>query len=510
MGKDVEQRIEQLRNPAGWLALFGPGAIVASLTIGAGELVFSSRGGALFGYRLLGLFLIICVLKWSLVLATARHIVLTGAHPLQRWVEFPGPRGWLPMVFLLLAVASFPVWVGFHAGTVGTLLASLTGTQDALRGASHFVWGLLVLAATMVLVWTGSYQRLERIQIGVVALMLGCVSLSLYYLQPDWRALVLGLFQLSEVRYPEWIDKYPQIAQRPLWVELATYVGVIGGSGYDYLAYVSFLRDKHWGGAAQSILDGAALQRLAAQPRHPNRQWLVAPLIDATLSFSIVFLFSAVFLTLGTLVLHPAQKVPSGTDLLTLQAEFVGAGAAALKPIYFVGALLAMLGTLYGTIEVAPTVARELGRALVPTWNESRHFHRRVTAFVGVGGALVLLLSLAEFARSGSEQPPGLIAILTPANLFTGVLACGLIAHLAVWADWRWLPRQLRMGWLLVGLNTGGGLLFLLLGLKAYWDHGGATAWWILAGTVCAGLAAAWFGGRGRGPAETESKRRGH
>ena len=169
----------RLTNPASWLALFGPGAIVASLTIGSGELLFSSRGGALFGYRLLGLFLVICLLKWALVLTTSRQMILTGAHPFQRWMSCPGPRGWLPIVFLISAVALFPVWVGFHAATVGTLLASLTGTKAALRESSHFVWGLGTLGATMLLVWSGSYKRLERIQMFVVFVMLGCVLVSL-------------------------------------------------------------------------------------------------------------------------------------------------------------------------------------------------------------------------------------------------------------------------------------------------------------------------------------------
>ena len=82
------------RNPASWLTIFGPGAIMASLTIGSGELIFSSRGGAVFGYQLLSLFLAVCVFKWALVFATARHMILTGAHPFQRWMDLPGPRGW--------------------------------------------------------------------------------------------------------------------------------------------------------------------------------------------------------------------------------------------------------------------------------------------------------------------------------------------------------------------------------------------------------------------------------
>src|ERR1044072_3205282 len=101
-------RALQSRNPLAWLTVFGPGAVIASLTIGAGELIFSSRGGALFGYRLLWVFLLVLAFKWVLVFLTARHMVLTGAHPFQRWMELPGPRGWFPMVFALLALPCFP------------------------------------------------------------------------------------------------------------------------------------------------------------------------------------------------------------------------------------------------------------------------------------------------------------------------------------------------------------------------------------------------------------------
>src|SRR5688572_14135660 len=68
-----------------WLRCFGPGAILASLTIGVGELVFSTRAGALFGYRLLWFFALVLFFKWLLVYSTTRHMALTGAHPFQRW-----------------------------------------------------------------------------------------------------------------------------------------------------------------------------------------------------------------------------------------------------------------------------------------------------------------------------------------------------------------------------------------------------------------------------------------
>ena len=80
------------RNPLEWLRVFGPGAVIASLTIGTGELIFSSRGGVIFGYAILFPFLLICLFKWTLAYSAARHMVIAGVHPFERWMELPvGP-----------------------------------------------------------------------------------------------------------------------------------------------------------------------------------------------------------------------------------------------------------------------------------------------------------------------------------------------------------------------------------------------------------------------------------
>jgi hypothetical protein len=123
--------------------VFGPGAIVASLTIGTGELIFSSRGGAIFGYRTLFLFLVILLLKWSLVLAASRHIVLSGVHPYERMMDVPGPRGWLLLVLFLCAAVSVPIWISFHSGVLGNLISWLTGTGRLLHGGTDYLWGAI-------------------------------------------------------------------------------------------------------------------------------------------------------------------------------------------------------------------------------------------------------------------------------------------------------------------------------------------------------------------------------
>lgn len=482
--------------------VFGPGAVIASLTIGSGELIFSSRGGALFGYRLLGVFLLVCVLKWILVFGTARHMVLSGAHPFQRWRDLPGPRGWLPTTFLILAAVAFPIWVGFHAGTIGTLAASLGGNPDPATSAAPWLWGFAILTGVLALALTGGYARLERFQRILVFVMLACVAVSLILLEPQWGEMFRQFFQFHDLAYPDWIGNLPSFADRPVWVELVTYVGVVGGSGYDYLAYVSYLRAKGWGQAGSPMLDRDGLRAVADRRDHPNRQWVRGPLIDCTLSFAIVFLFSAVFLACGTEILRPQEAVPEGGNLLTLQSQFVTGTSEWLGPIYFAGAFLAMLGTLYGTVEVAPAVFGEFLRSFqTPNQPEDTRKPDAIIArrarwavwWAGVGG-LIILAANGAARLMAAPGLPGLVAILTPANLFTGVLACGIICVLALWADYRFLPRNLRPGTAFQCLMALSGLTFLLLGIKGYWDHSGLNAFWILAGSIGAGcIGAKWF-----------------
>ena len=202
------------------------------------------------------------------------------------------------------------------------------------------------------------------------------------------------------------------------------------------------MRDKQWGLASNEKSDPVPLDAHDETARTRLRKWCRAPLIDCTLSFTIVLLFSAVFVACGKEILGAAHNVLDGNNLLNLQVEFVEGTSQWLRTFYFVGAFLALFGTLYGTIEVARAVMRELQNA-----------------------------------------------ILTPANLFTAVLACGIICILSCWADRRCLAVPFKTRLLLTLLNAIAAVLFIVLGIKAYWDHSGWMAFLILAFTI----AAAWL-----------------
>jgi len=462
------------RNPLAWLTVFGPGAIIASLTIGTGELIFSTRGGALFGYRILFLFVIISILKWGLVIASARHMVLTGVHPYQRMLDLPGPRGWFLVLLFLLAAVCMPIWVSFHCGVLGNFTAWVTGTKGALNGGIDYLWGAAILAGILVLTATGGYSALERVQMAIVTALVFCAGVTLFLYKPDWLELLKGAVIPQSYVYPDWLSrKYPRIAEQPVWVETTRYVGVIGGAAYDYLAYTSWLRDKRWGRAGLEPASAAEIDEIAADPTHPVRRWIRAPLIDCTLSFIVVVAFSAVFVASGAMILGPAQRVPDEANMLNLQAEFVTGIHPWLLPLYVTGAFLTMLGTLYGTLEIAYAILGEMARIVDRDRAErqARRLKMITVTWCAIGAYGVLIWTFLYQSSGGEEKPRVLMAILTPANLFTGVLFCGLFCLLLPWMDRRWLPKPLRMpGWLLL-LNLVSGVIFLVLGLKGYWDH---------------------------------------
>ena len=468
------------------MAALGPGAIVASLTIGTGELIFSTRAGALFGYRTLGLFALVLLLKWGLVLASARHWVYAEEHPLGAWTKLPGPRGWLPWTLLVVAVPAFPVWVSFHSGTLGTLLGAVTGTRESLGGNASLAWGIGILVLTLVVSVTGGYARQERFQAVVVALMLISVLVAVAMLKPDPMALFRGFLNFGSLEYPEWARELGEFRGRPVWVEAATYAGVVGGSGFDYLAYVAWLRDKHGVGAERQE-SARSLSRLVT--------------VDATVSFVAVFLFSGVFVVCGAMLLGPRHQVPSGSDLLTLQAQIVSVVGPWLKPLYFAGAFLALGGTLYGTLEVAPAILREILAAVSPRgvpW-EARRIRSWSLAWCGAGALLILAGSLVSRWVTGTQEAFNLVALVTPANLFTGVLACGWISGLNLWSNVRGHPRVPSLPMAIVLLNIAAAVLFCAVGVKAIWDQGRAWGIGVIGGCLVAGGIAAVLWNRSRG-----------
>lgn len=443
----------------GWLALvkvFGPGAIIASVTVGTGETIFAPRMGAIFGYAMFWAVLFAVITKGLLVYGGMRHLVLTGEHPMAAWARFPGPRGWVPALIGSICVLSFPLWIAALADAVGSICIWVTGFGAGTSWGRPF-WGTTVIVFTMLLTLVQTYDVLERVSFVFLALKILFVLAACIVVRPDWFQALLGLLPTLPA-YPSWaVASYPELQNRPPILELATLLGTVGGGVQDYVGYVSCAREKQWGAAGVA---GASLARLPAGEAAAGRgrTWLKAPAFDTVSSFASVFVMTGLFMLLGAALLHPQHQVPTSGDLYGQQAQFLGVVHPALVHVYKAGVFFAMLGAVYGCFEV---YARSLFEPVRALWPERTLDLRRLrlwnTLYCGVGGLLILWTGL---------QTVKIVTIVSP---FSGVLGCGLWCLAMLVVDRAQMPKEYRMGGVLRLAMLAAGLAMAAAGAYTTW-----------------------------------------
>jgi Mn2+/Fe2+ NRAMP family transporter len=438
----------------GWLALvrvFGPGAIIASMTVGTGETIFAPRMGALFGYTTFWVVLTAVVAKGLLVYGGARHLVLAGEHPMAAWARFPGPRGWAPGLIGAVAVVSFPLWIATLSDAVGSVCIWVTGVGAGQWWGRPF-WGTAVIVATMALTLVQTYDILERVSFAFLALKILFVLAACVVVRPDWLAALAGLLPHWPA-YPAWATASdPDLLSRPPALELATLLGTVGGGVQDYLGYVGCMREKAWGAAAEPD-GGPARMPLAQEQVIRGRVWLRAPAFDVLSSFVAVFVMTGLFMLLGAALLHAQHQVPTNADLYGKQAQFLGVVHPSLVHVYKAGIFFALLGAVYGCFEV---YARSLYEPLQALWPERRFDLARLrlwnTLYCGVGGLLILWTGLRTMTLATLVSP------------FSGVLGCGLWCLAMLVVDATQLPPQYRMGRALRVATVVAGLMMAIAG----------------------------------------------
>ncbi len=448
------------------LSVLGPGAIVASANIGSGEMVFASRGGALFAYALIWAFIVSAVAKAALAYSMNRYVVVTGEHPMSRWTTlFRGPRGWFTLLMGVVSIAAIPSWVGGLAIGLGDLMAKLT------FGAGVW-WATALIVVSGILSWVGGYSKLEKAQTVIVGFMLVAIGVSVFVLQPDWLAALGGVIP-NIPEYGSWVaDAYPDIADRSVLLEVATYLGAVGGGTYDYIGYAGMMREKKWGmlghedqaGLSDRLVAVGRGQKLplSTDPEQVERAkaWSRAPLGDTVLSFIAIGVFATMFMLNGAALLFTEQLVPAGNATLTHQAQFLTAVHPTFEYLYYVAVFFAFFGSLYAFWELYSYTAFE---TLAPVSAKIRRGGQRMVrpwmyAYILVA-SLILVWTVGQ-----------LVIIVTPASILGGLLTSGIFCLAIVWTEHKVLPKPLRLSvpgqWWVVG----SGILLTGLGLISTWE----------------------------------------
>ncbi len=448
------------------MKFFGPGAIIASLTIGSGESILASREGAIFGYAVLWTLIAAVIAKGAIVYASNRYIVLTGEHPMTRFARvFPGPRGWFAAMLALICALSFPGWASGVARALGDYL-SLLGAGPALPWA----FGLLILAATVS--YLGGYSLLEKTQVAIAGGMVVLVLVAVFVAQPDWLSVLGGLVPGS-LGYQGFVaTEYPDIAETSVYVELAVFLGGIGGGMYDYIGYSGMLREKRWGMLGHRDIDAIADRYAEHDPKatlpldvteqnqRTGRSWSRAPLIDVMAAFIALTVIGAAFVINGSTILGADQVVPEGNDVLSYQSEFFAVISPVFESFYVVAIVMVLFGTIYSVWEAYSWTTYESLSALSSRVRKAgqRSVRPYVYAWTMIG-AVAMLLTGADF-----------VSLITPASIVGGIIACAIYGFGLLYIDRVNVPAPFRMSKLLAVMVGLGSVFLGVAGTIAFAD----------------------------------------
>jgi Mn2+/Fe2+ NRAMP family transporter len=341
------------------LRVFGPAAVLASVSIGAGETIIVVRAGAWMGYGLLWLILLSVLVKGVCVTYfLGRYTAVSGELIGDRLVRLPGPRGWLLVLLVALELAAAgPLWAAL-ARPSGELIGFLIYGTD-VGNASRWIATLFVVVALAFSLPT-SYRALERQQLAICGILVVGTIIGTALVRPDFIETVRGLFAFGHI--PQVPASAPAAFQQNALPLLAVTFGYVGGSVMTYLVYADFTALHGWGMTGHPRLTeirrraaagepGDYLPRGEAEVAQVRRS--IAPLKwDVACGAAVLLVVTASFMMSGAAAFFSRRQAGEeigdfeGWHLLTDQAQIWNNIHPSLVWVYYVCVLAALWGTL--------------------------------------------------------------------------------------------------------------------------------------------------------------------
>lgn len=184
----------------------GPGALVAAAFIGPGTVTSCSISGATAGYTLLWAMLLSVISVIIMQSMAARLGIVSGmglGEALRTKFTGAGAR----ILISILVIAA--VFVGNIAYETGNLTGSVLGIQAAFpatgSGTAKIIIALVLGIIAFILLFSGSYQRVENILTALVVLMGIIFLICAFAASPDWGAVAKGLFGFKVPDGGDWM-----------------------------------------------------------------------------------------------------------------------------------------------------------------------------------------------------------------------------------------------------------------------------------------------------------------
>ena len=459
-----------------YLGFFGPGAIVASLTVGQGQLILGPQIGAWAGFALLWL-ITINIGSYIIAYISCRFTMLSGIgimdlFAIKTW------KGWLNWLFIVIMIIFIPVFTA-------TIMTSLGQTLQWIFGYGHYlIWGISFCLLAGVMAIFGRFKVFEIthtffIIVLAAGAILSVVSVIIAGNQNVFEILpnFFTIGQNVPHDFPEWVTSNPEYAsvtRTSIPLYMLAYLGTLTITLITTIGYLGWIKIKRWGvfkgkkdpdvfskKCFNAFKKDGKISYLSEEKEETKKsQLLLRPvLVDLSLAFIVVSVISAAYMIAGAILMGPNHKLPNDTSLVQNQLVIFTYLADWLKPIFQVGVFFALFGTVYAGFEAATRMLYETSKTLSKKVENVEY--KRFMLYILV---FILLTSIPLAIKMYVDPGFSVLLLLSITLMFIGVIGVIIYGVGVVFLSQTVLPREYKLG--KIGLIIGvTGIVFMCIPL---------------------------------------------
>ena len=433
----------------------GPGIVLSGMIIGSGELLVTTRMGAQYGFAFLWGVILCCLIKYFVQIELGRFCISGNLTSVQAFNRFPiiKIRGTslLNVFFFAILAMITPALAGIFGSCAG-LLHSLVPTVSAK------LWGLLLFASLIVILWRGYYQDIERLVLVLVG-GFGLAILLCFILMQGTRYHITGAQFLSGLTF--------KLPKDGMLVAIAL-MGSVGVTAGELLMYPYWLKEKGYGTYVGNRMAGNT-----EAWAHRQRGWTRVLKTDALICTIIATVITIVYYLIAASILHYGLgKIPTGLEVVEgLASMFTEISGKWSYGIFMFGAFCTLYSSL---LVVAAGCGRlwadffgNLGMIKADSPETRRPWHRFfqifwpalwLIFFLGIPRPMTILIWGLRF--NGLWLPFLSLAVAYLAKTGPSEVKPSMLSTIALWAT---IACILTYTFLYFVLSTGEPLLYRLI-----------------------------------------------
>ncbi|MBE9093312.1 Nramp family divalent metal transporter [Tychonema sp. LEGE 07203] len=422
--------------PEGWerFKWLGPSFLWMLSAAGSGELLFTPRIAALYGYSLLWALLAAVILKWFINNEVGRFSVCTGATILEGFKQIPGPKNWTIWLILLPQLVVAISTVAGLAGAAATALILVTGGSVQL-------WTVIIIAVTAAIVFMGQYEVVEKISSYIgIGRTLAVVAAAIFVF-PNLRKLAAGLV--------------PQIPPNVQYQEILPWLGFMLAGAAGLMWYSYWVAARGYGAASLKQEQPLDFSQINPEETKKLQGWVTLMSFSNTLAVVGALLAALAFLILGGELLRPKGLVPKEQQVAEILGSLLGDlwgpfGFWFMVAIVFITFCSTTLSVQdgFGRMFADGTQILLQGFGVQNRWTNEKFLQRCYVA------GLLAVLPIAIYLIFGEP-----VALLQIAG---GIEAAHIpiVTGLTLYVNHRMLPEKLRPSKLIWGGTVIAGIFF--------------------------------------------------